>query len=94
MLDTTTHVIKFADANTTPDSDELANLGPGCYVEVKDGNNKYWAEIQAINNESITGLIHYELENSIDESVDKTRPTSEFNKDQIVNLGCDNYCFC
>lgn len=94
MLDSTTHVIHFSDGSSIPDSEELENLGPGCYVEVKDGSNQYWAEIQKVDDEFITGLIHYELENSVDGATKKEKRTGCFSKNQIINLGCDNYCFC
>jgi len=74
--------------------EELDNLGPGCYVQVKDGESCFWVEITAINNEEFSGVLHCELGESICQPAKVSMGLETFNKKQIVNLGCDNYCWC
>lgn len=94
MLNKTEHVIEFIDPNAIPSSDELSNLGSGCYVQVKDGENCFWAEIQSIEGEYFTCIIHCELGGSVCQTSLENLSERLFHKTQIVNLGCDNYCWC
>lgn len=73
---------------------ELDNLGPGCYVQVKEGESCYWVEITDMAGEEFSGILHCELGGSECVPTAMTKSIGQFNKDQIVNLGCDNYCWC
>ena len=81
-------------AQGQPDTQELANLGPGCYVQVKDDDSCFWVEITEIKGDEISGILHCELGGSICQPSKSNLGVTKFNKDQIVNLGCDNYCWC
>lgn len=71
-------------------SSELDNLGPGCYVKVARETGSCWAEICGVNGENCVGMIHNELS----EPDCQNRPLIQFSKEQIIDLGCDNYCWC
>jgi len=77
-----------------PDAQELENLGPGCYVQVKDGESCYWVEITEMAGDDFSGVLHCELGGSDCVPTAKTKSIGQFTKNQIVNLGCDNYCWC
>ena len=94
MKDNTEKVIEFVQPNASVSEEELNNLGPGCYVQVKDGDNCFWAEIQSVNGENFSGTVHCELGGSVCQTNLNNHSESQFNKKQIVNLGCDNYCWC
>ena len=81
-------------AKCEPDKQELDNLGPGCYVQVKDGDSCYWVEITEVNGDDFVGILHCELGGSICRPTKAVKESTNFNKSQIVNLGCDNYCWC
>ena len=89
--------IEIVSVNTNqslPSEEELDNLGPGCYVQVKTGDDCFWAEITEVNNGTFTGSIHCELGSSSCKSDTKILGSTTFTKDQVINLGCDNYCWC
>lgn len=76
-------------------TEELENLGPGCYVKVREGSCSYWAEIMSSETgNGFKGIVHHELDTAkCGESHDQ-KVVSVFTKKQIVDLGCDNYCWC
>jgi len=78
-----------------PTEDELDNLGPGCYVQVAlEKDCCYWAEITSYENSLFTATVHSEL-GEAGKGCSKNRPTTiNFTKEQVINLGCDNYCWC
>ncbi|MDH5256602.1 MAG: hypothetical protein OEX07_01300 [Gammaproteobacteria bacterium] len=86
--------IEIVSEKALPTQEELDNLGPGCYVQVKSGEECFWAEITEVDGDNCIGSIHCELGSSSCKSSTKTLGETQFTKDQIVNLGCDNYCWC
>ena len=94
MLDKSNHIIEIFQENSPPTPEELENLGAGCYVQVKDGEDCYWVEIQAVENDLFSGVVHCELNDSYCRSDIVNENIALFNKQQIVGLGCDNYCWC
>ncbi len=86
--------IEIVREKSLPSEEELDNLGPGCYVQVQAGEDCFWAEITEVNNDLFTGTIHCELGSSQCKLSTKTLGSTQFTKTQIVNLGCDNYCWC
>lgn len=70
----------------------LDNLGPGCFVEVEEGDNAVWVEINDTNGEVYWGKVHANLCESACPYDDQE--TVVFVRDQISHLGCDRYCFC
>lgn len=73
---------------------ELDSLGPGCYVQIKDDDSCFWVEITAVDGEEFSGILHCELGGSVCQPSKANVAVSKFNKSQIINLGCDNYCWC
>jgi len=71
---------------------ETSNLGPGCYVRVGDGKSSCWTEIVQLESGKFIGVVHSELSKC--ESCGPSGKALEFEKDNILELGCDNYCFC
>lgn len=73
---------------------EIDNLGPGCYVQVKDGESCFWVEITTVDGEEFSGILHCELGGSTCQPAKAQQDAAKFNKQQIIGLGCDNYCWC
>jgi len=86
--------IPIINEQSLPSQEELDNLGPGCYVQVKSNDELFWAEITEVSGENCTGSIHCELGGSTCKSNTKILGEMQFTKSQIINLGCDNYCWC
>lgn len=86
--------IPITNEDTAPNKLELDNLGPGCYVQVKDADNCFWVEITEVKGEVFSGILHCELGGSVCTPSKENVSSSVFHKNQIVNLGCDNYCWC
>ena len=74
--------------------EELENLGPGCYVKVCKGSCCYWAEITENKGENFAAVVHHELDKTNCPESQNEKVVSVFSKKQIVDLGCDNYCWC
>lgn len=72
---------------------ELDNLGPGCYVKIKSAQGCCWAEIAEVQGKECVARVHNELSDEQD-GLCKDNPLIHFDKAQIVDLGCDNYCWC
>ena len=86
---------KHVDISHAPNEQELENLGAGCFVQVHYGENYDWVEVIGVENEVLTGVLRCELDGSVCEvKDDKNKKEIKFKKNQIVNLGCDNYCWC
>jgi len=94
MLNKINESIVIVEEHNTVSEEELENLGPGCYVQVNNGESCYWAEVQSVNGDVFSGTVHCELGGSSCKSNIAEHSESQFHKDQIVNLGCDNYCWC
>ena len=74
---------------------EIDNLGPGCYVQVKDTDGScFWVEITVVEGEEFSGVLHCELGGSTCQPAKVQLGVAKYNKNQIVSLGCDNYCWC
>jgi len=82
--------------NTPPPSEsEISNLGPGCYVKIVDGDRTYWTEIIKLEENRITAVVHNELsETPKCQSCVSSHAAVVYGKQNIVELGCDNYCWC
>ena len=79
-----------------PSDIEISNLGPGCYVRIVDGDKSYWTEIVKADGNRITAVVHPELGSS-GPGCDKCLSSQSavvYGKQNIVELGCDNYCWC
>lgn len=79
--------------NDTIDQAALENLGPGCFVKVKLGENCFWAEITHKNGRSAGGYIHRELATSACRNALAVHEVA-FDEDQVKELGCEKYCWC
>jgi len=77
-----------------PTEELLNNLGPGCFIRVRDGENCFWAEISSVEGGEYTGIIHRELATPKCQAKSATADTETFSREQIVALGCDRYCCC
>lgn len=93
MLNNANNITLVEERNPLTE-EELENLGPGCYVQVKDGENCYWAEVQSVEGDIFLGTVHCELGGSTCKTNLENQSVNRFHRKQIVNLGCDNYCWC
>ncbi|MDH5229437.1 MAG: hypothetical protein OEZ58_09045 [Gammaproteobacteria bacterium] len=75
-------------------SDELENLGPGCYVQVQESGYQFWTEITNIEGDDFTAVVRNELIANPDSIPASILAKKNFCKKQVTDLGCDNYCFC
>ena len=83
------------DAFTEPTPQRLEGLGPGCYVQIHQGEQCEWVELTDAKGDECVGISHPAL--SASDTDGQTRTASKdlrFRKDQIIALGCDRYCFC
>lgn len=84
-----------ADASfVAPTEKLLNNLGPGCFIRVRDGDNCFWAEISSAEGGQYIGIVHRELATPKCQTKPTTGGTATFSREQIVALGCDRYCCC
>lgn len=77
-----------------PTEDKIDNLGPGCFVRVHDNGGCYWTEIESRDGDHFTGTVHKELSSAGCKQGFAPGSSVQFDKEQIVLLGCDNYCWC
>lgn len=75
-----------------PTENLLDNLGPGCFVQVDQGNGAFWVEIDDTDGHIFGGRVHPNLGG--EECPFVTECQVLFNRDEICRLGCDRYCFC
>ena len=75
-----------------PTDNLLDNLGPGCFVQVDQGNGPFWVEINDTDGYIFGGRVHPKLGGVECPFYKETDVT--FSRDEIALLGCDNYCFC
>ncbi len=91
------HGIPIAETDddfTRPSAERVSGLTAGCYVRVRNGKGCCWVEITEANGEFFVGRVHAELATPDCQLKDDSLKEVEFNKYQIVALGCDRYCFC
>jgi len=81
---------KFA----VPTQGQLDNIGVGCFVQVSDSNHCFWVEIDGEEDNRLTGVVHKELDTINCEKASSSLSRISFNRDQVVLLGCDRYCYC
>jgi len=79
-----------------PTTDLIANLGPGCYVQILDNNDLFWVEIETVCDSEYKGRVHPKLNTGLNTGY---CPFGDDNlvlfcKEQITLLGCDRFCFC
>jgi len=77
-----------------PTPDNLKHVVTGCYVLVRDKEALYWAEVLAINGETVVGRTHGELSKNKPASGPVPTRAVFFKFDQVKALGCDRYCSC
>jgi len=95
VINSNTHKCKFVDPTYVPSQLELDNMGAGCFIRVKYGENLDWVEVIEIEGDVLTGVLHCELDGSICKvEDDRDKKEIKFKKNQIINLGCDNFCWC
>jgi len=75
-----------------PTENLLDNLGPGCFVQVDQGNGSFWVEIEDTDGFIFGGRVHPNL-GGVECPYHEERQV-HFNRDEIALLGCDKYCFC
>jgi hypothetical protein len=103
-LDLTTSTLeRTLDANETDEGskgfvaateDNLSHIAPGCFVLVGSGQESCWVEIGRIEGETVSGIAHPELSNSLCLVQHDYCEIASFSRDQITALGCDRYCWC
>jgi hypothetical protein len=72
----------------------LNNIGPGCFIKVRDGKNCFWAEISSVNEGVFTGVVRSALATPKCQPKPSNTGIEIFAREQIVALGCDRYCWC
>ena len=78
-----------------PSEGQLQNIGVGCFVQIDAGDeNCYWVEVDGEDDDTLTGVVHTELETIKCEQKNSGQTRVSFNRNQIMFLGCDRYCFC
>lgn len=75
-----------------PTDNLLNNLGPGCFVQVDQGNGAFWVEINDTDGDVFGGRVHPQL--SGPDCPFYKECDVNFSRDEISLLGCDRYCFC
>jgi hypothetical protein len=75
-----------------PTDNLLDNLGPGCFVQVDQGNGAFWVEINDTDGDFFGGRVHPQL--SGPDCPFHKECDVNFSRDDISLLGCDRYCFC
>ncbi|WP_455208442.1 hypothetical protein [Kaarinaea lacus] len=75
-----------------PTDNLLDNLGPGCFVQVDQGNGAFWVEINDTDGYIFGGRVHPQL--SGPDCPFHKECDVNFNREEISLLGCDRYCFC
>ena len=78
----------------TPTQGQLDNLMEGCFVCVNDTVDSYWVEIDKVNADGLSGIIHTELDSNDTHHDNHRNKRVCFQSDQVTYLGCDRYCFC
>lgn len=76
-----------------PTEEQLARLGPGCFVKIGEDNDLFWVEITDVAKEEFTGVIYEVLNDSVPEDYAQGCKV-QFCKQHINGLGCDYLCFC
>ncbi len=77
-----------------PTQEQLKNVGVGCFVQVSNSNNCLWVEIDGEQDNKLTGVVHAELETINCEKTTARLNRISFDRNQVVFLGCDRFCFC
>lgn len=72
----------------------LNHLVPGCFVLIRLSDGYLWAEILAINGDTLVGRLHAELSNSTGPVNSSPSKAVFFRREQIRALGCERYCWC
>lgn len=83
-----------AECFAQPTPEKLADLGPGCFVQVRAQQNCYWVEITAASAGRFSGKVHPELNSPCCQSSLQSGQAADFQGKDITALGCDRYCFC
>ncbi len=83
---------QFHQEFVLPTEKLLDNLGPGCYVKINQGNGECWVEINYTNGYMFGGTVHPRING--EHCPYQSEVNVLFNRDEIVNLGCDHFCFC
>jgi len=82
----------MSEAFTVPTAGLIENLGPGCFVQIRDNDNLLWVEIDAVYDSEFKGRLHPKLNQGYCPFEEENEVL--FCKEQITLLGCDRYCFC
>jgi len=77
-----------------PTQGQLDGIGVGCFVQVSDSNRCFWVEIDGEEDNKMTGVVHRELDTINCEKATLSVNRVSFNRDQVVLLGCNRYCYC
>lgn len=84
--------IRVMPAVVSPD--EADHVHAGCFVKVNNENGCYWAEITDVVPGGYAGIVHPELGDKDCKLVNANLLADTFRLDEIIDLGCDNFCFC
>jgi hypothetical protein len=83
------------DSYVVPDSENIHNLGPGCFVRIKRHSEDIWVEITDGADGRFQGIMHPELTGStVAKGASETEMTIDLEARQINALGCDRFCYC
>lgn len=82
------------DPFVVPDSENVKNLGPGCFVRVRHQSDNIWVEITAEEDGELRGVLHPELSGETVASLAADQVAVRLQIRQINALGCGRYCYC
>lgn len=83
------------DSYVVPDSENIQNLAPGCFVRIKKQSENIWVEITEGEGGRFRGIAHPELTGTAAaESLSAEDRTVVLEARQINALGCERFCYC
>jgi len=74
--------------------ESMKHVVPGCFVMIQMNQAYVWAEILAINGDTIVGRLHSELSKSPQSAAAPPTKAVFFRFNQVKALGCERYCWC
>lgn len=92
IMNTAQQIIEERFVQPTPE--KISSLGRGCFVQVREQQGCFWAEITGGAAGTFHGMVHPELKSPCCKPLPNTGLTADFQSENITALGCDRYCFC
>lgn len=76
-------------------AENLAHILPGCYVKIQKGSHDFWVEITNIEESQFKALVKHVEGGEFDATTElKQGDAIIFEKNEILETGCDRWCWC